>query len=91
MSCHPAKFGGHKHSGSRDIIFVCHVNLLNKVIRALCDFIVRKPFKVSHHHTKFRGYRHCGKEYIMAVACHVISQDDVIKWSCDFMVSSPSR
>ena len=32
---HPAKFGSHKHSGSRDImIFVCHLALREHVIRA---------------------------------------------------------
>ena len=42
------------------MIFVCHVNLQDHVIRALCDFMVRKPFKISHHPTKFRRHRHCG-------------------------------
>ena len=36
------KFGGHSHSGSRDIIiFVCHVTMQDHVIKALCDFMVR--------------------------------------------------
>ena len=34
MSYHPAKFDDHRHSGSRDMIFVCHVNLQAHVIRA---------------------------------------------------------
>ena len=43
MSYHPTKFSGHRHSGSRDImIFVCHVNLQNHVIRVLCGFMVRR-------------------------------------------------
>ena len=44
VSYHPAKFGGHRHSGSRDIIvFVCHVTLQDDVIKALNDFMVRSP------------------------------------------------
>ena len=48
MSYHPGKFGGHRHSGSRDgfvlvvvMVFVCHVALRDHVIRAYCDFMVR--------------------------------------------------
>ena len=39
------KFGGHKHSSSRDniIIFVCHVTLQDCMIRVLFDFMVRSP------------------------------------------------
>ena len=44
VNYHPAKFGGHRHSGSRDIIvFVCHVTLQDDVIKALNDFMVRSP------------------------------------------------
>ena len=40
----PMKFGGHRHSGSREImIFVCHVTLEEHVIRALYDLLVRSP------------------------------------------------
>ena len=46
MSYHPAKFGGHRHSGGRDItIFVCEVTLQDHIIRALCDFMVRIPLR----------------------------------------------
>ena len=39
---YPAKFGGHKYSGSEDtIIFLCHVTLQVHVIKVLNDFMVR--------------------------------------------------
>ena len=42
MSYHPAKFGGHKHSGSGVIMsFVCYMTLQDHVISAFCDFMVR--------------------------------------------------
>ena len=41
MSYRPIKFGGHRHSVSRDVmVFVCHVALQDHVIRASCDFMV---------------------------------------------------
>ena len=45
MVCHHSiKFGGHRHSGSRDIIIcICYVTLQDYVIRVLCDFMVRNP------------------------------------------------
>ena len=61
MCNHSIKFGGHRHSGSRDVmIFACHVALQDHVIRELCYFIIRGPSSVSHHPTKFRGHRYCG-------------------------------
>ena len=34
VSYHPAKYGGYRHTGSRDImVFVCHVILLNHLIK----------------------------------------------------------
>ena len=43
--CHnPAKFGGHKHCGSRSIMFlVCHVISQDHVIKGLCDFMDKSP------------------------------------------------
>ena len=42
-SYHPAKFGGHKQSGSRDImVFVCHLIFEDHVIKTY-DFMVRSP------------------------------------------------
>ena len=39
---YPAKFGGHKYSGSEDtIIFLCHVTLQVHVVKVLNDFMVR--------------------------------------------------
>ena len=44
MSYHPVKFGGHRHSGSREtMIFVCHVTLKDHVIKAYYDLLVRSP------------------------------------------------
>ena len=46
MSYHPTEFGGHRHSGSRDImVFVCHVILQDHVIRVLCDFMFMSPLR----------------------------------------------
>ena len=40
VSHHPAKFDGHSHSGSNDIIFLaCQVTLQDQVIKGSCDFI----------------------------------------------------
>ena len=39
---HPAKFGGHMHCGSADVMaLVCHVMLQNHVIKGSCDFMGR--------------------------------------------------
>ena len=41
VSHHPTKFGGHRDSASGDlIVLVCHVILLDHVIKELCDFVV---------------------------------------------------
>ena len=40
ITYHSAKFSGHKHSGSGDImVFVCYMTLHDHVIKALFDFI----------------------------------------------------
>ena len=37
-------FGGHRHSGSGDImVFVCHVTLEDHMIKVLNDFMVGSP------------------------------------------------
>ena len=42
MRYHPAKFGGHRHSDSRDImVFVSRVALQDHLTRASCDLMVR--------------------------------------------------
>ena len=39
---HPAKFGGHMHCGSADVMaLVCHAMLQNHVIKGSCDFMGR--------------------------------------------------
>ena len=48
LVCHviwqDTKFGGHRHSGSGDVIvFVYHVILQDHLIKALCDFMVWSP------------------------------------------------
>ena len=44
MSYHPAKFGGHSHSGSGVIRnLVCHVILQDHVVTRSCDFVGESP------------------------------------------------
>ena len=44
MSYHPAKFGGHSHSGSGVIRnLVCHVVLQDDVVKGSCDYIGGSP------------------------------------------------
>ena len=46
VSYHHAKFGGHSHSGSRDImLLVCHVNSQEQVIKGSLNFMGGAP----HH------------------------------------------
>ena len=42
-SHHPAKFGGHNHSGSGDIVLVCHVILQDHITKRSYDFIGGSP------------------------------------------------
>ena len=42
VSCHSAKFDGHRHFGSGDkMVFVCYVNLQDHWFKTLFDFIAR--------------------------------------------------
>ena len=42
VSYNPVKFGGYRDSGSGDImVFVCHVNLQDHVIKLFYDFLVK--------------------------------------------------
>ena len=42
MVCHhPAKFGGHRYCGSRDMFLVCHKISQDHTIKGLCDYINR--------------------------------------------------
>lgn len=44
VNYHPVKFSGHRHSGSRDIMFlVCHVIVQDDVIKGSCDYIGGNP------------------------------------------------
>ena len=44
MSYHPAKFGGHRHCDSWDImVLTCHVMSQDHVIKGLCDFMGSVP------------------------------------------------
>ena len=74
-----AKFGDHRHCGSRYMmILVCHV-------------ISQDRITLSYRLVKFIGHRHHGSEDIMILVSYTILQDCVTKWSCDFMVRSSSR
>ena len=42
MGYHSGKFGGHRHSGNGDMIFVDQVALQYHITRALREFMVRK-------------------------------------------------
>ena len=50
-----------------------------------------EPHKVSQYPGKFSGHRHCDSGDIMALVCHMTSQDHVIEVSSDFMGRSPGR
>ena len=49
----------------------------------------QESFRISYHPTKFPGNNHSGSGDILALACHVISQDHAIRGSFDFIGSSP--
>ena len=49
----------------------------------------QESFRISYNPTKFRGNKHSGSGDILALACHVISQDHAIRGSFDFIGSSP--
>ena len=66
MSYHPAKVGGHSHSGSGVISsLVCHVILQDHVVKGSCDFMDGNPSWLSHHSAKFGDHRHCGSGDMM--------------------------
>ena len=43
VSYYAITFVGHRHSGSRDMIFVCHVTLQDHLIKVLHNFKARVP------------------------------------------------
>ena len=54
---HPAKFLGHSHYGSGDVmVLICHVITQDHVITGSCDF-GKESFKASHQLAKFGGHR----------------------------------
>ena len=66
VSYHPAKFGGHRHSDSGDIIILV---LQDQSVMLLYGW---EPIKVSYHPTKFGSHRHCDRGDIMCLVCLVI-------------------
>ena len=44
----------------------------------------------SHYPPKFGGHRHCGREDILFLVCHMTSRDFVVRESCSIMVEFPS-
>ena len=79
MSDNPAKFCGHRHCGSGDImVSVCHVILRDHVIKEKCDFM-GGLLMVSHTSAKFDSKRHNTSGDIMVLVCDEISQDYAIK------------
>ena len=86
------KFGGQRHCGSGDIMFLnYHVILQDHVIEELSNLIDRSPLKVNQNPVKLSGLRHFRKGDIMFLVCHIISQDHEIKRSCGFMGRSSSK
>ena len=53
MVCHhPNKFGDHRHSDSRDIMFlICHITSHGQTFKRLCCFMGQSSSVVSHHST----------------------------------------
>ena len=58
VSHHPAKFGGHEHSGSENVFLVW---LHNQRVMWLYGW---EPFMVSHHPAKFGGPGNCSSQDI---------------------------
>ena len=70
---HPAKFGGHKHCGSEDVVvLVCHVISQDHVIKSEMWHFRQQPIKVGYNLTKFSDQRHCGSEDILIFICYKI-------------------
>ena len=60
VSYHPAKFGGHIHCGSKDVmVLVCHVISEDHEDHGWWYLTIR------HHPHRFDGHRHCGSGDIM--------------------------
>ena len=86
-SSHPAKFGGHRHCNSGDMILVSHMISQDQVIKWSSDFkaLWLGPINVSDHPVKFGGHRYCDNGDRAFSNCHTISQDQVSQGVCDFL------
>ena len=72
VSYHPAMFGGHRHSYSRNIAaLVCHVISQHHMTKGSYD-CRQEPIKVSCNPAKSDGHMHGGSKYIMILVCHMI-------------------
>ena len=71
------------------MVSICHVILEDQVTQKPYDSHVRRPPGKSLL-CQIWWPRRCGSGNIMALACHVISQDYGIKHSYDFMAKNPS-
>ena len=78
--------------GSGDIMIVRLPNDLRRErYQRLMWLYGQEPMKISYHPAKFCSHRNSDSGDIVALVCHVISQDHVIKESCDFIDSIPWR
>ena len=76
-----AKFGGHRHCDSENIMILgYHVISQDHIIKGSCDFIGRNPsrYKVRYDPPKFGGHRHCGSGDIMII---FVTWSYKISWS----------
>ena len=48
VSCHPAMFGGHRHSGSGVLILVWHTILQDQLFKGSCNFMGGNPHAMHH-------------------------------------------
>ena len=56
-----AKFGGHRHCGSGDTLFLIWQRIsLDYMLKSLCEFMGGMPLTESHHPTTFGCHRNCG-------------------------------
>ena len=91
-SYRPTMFGGHSHCSSEDImILVCHVILLDHVIKGSCDFIGKNPSTYVIILLGLVAINTLIAEIKVALVCQVILQDHTIKGSFNLIGRSPSR
>ena len=69
VSHHLAKFGGHRHCGSGDlVVLVCLAKRCDERVKLLYG---QKSIKVSYHYAKFGDYGNSGSGDMLLI-CHVI-------------------